>query len=371
MLARISTVLLASLVLHPISLQGQTSPPTVDLSETYQQVISSVVYIEVGNIFERTGSGSGFILHADGYIATAAHLVEDADIVRVTFRDETSSQARIVTMSRAQDLALLKVASMPDGVQPANLGVMSKVSPGQSVFCIGAPHDLRFSITSGIVSAVRDNSGMIDIDAQHPSRLLQTDTAINPGNSGGPIFNHAGEVIGIAVGALTDADGIGWAVPVDMIRHYLVDQAVPFGGVVYLRVTPEFSGLMNWLPSEALIVERVQAGSLAEKNGLRGGQIKANFGRYSIMLGGDVIYFIGGHPVSDHQKVREYLRALKEEDEIKLKVWRAGTLVELRAPFKILDPLPSIEIPGADLPASAGPGLQNRKARWISPAGDS
>jgi S1-C subfamily serine protease len=85
-------------------------------------VVASVVYIEVGNLLERTGFGSGFILHADGYIATAAHVVEDADIVRVTFHDETFSKARIVTMSRAQDLALLKVEKIPGAEAPASTG---------------------------------------------------------------------------------------------------------------------------------------------------------------------------------------------------------------------------------------------------------
>jgi serine protease Do len=367
MLARITAALLVGLAWHPIALRAQDGPAPIGLPETYQQVVRSVVYIEVGNLLERTGSGSGFILHADGYIATAAHVVEDADIVRVTFHDETFTQASIVTMSRAQDLALLKVEKMPDDVQPENLGVMSQVTSGQPVFCVGAPHDLRFSITSGIVSAVRDDLGMIDFDPQRPSRMIQTDTAINPGNSGGPIFNHGGEVIGIAVATLADADGIGWAVPVDLIRRYLIDQAVPFGGVVYLRVTAEFTSLMNWRPSEALVVERVQLGSLAEKSGLRGGQVRADFGRLSMMVGGDVIYSIGDHPVSDHQQVRDYLRALTEEDEIEMTIWREGELVELSAPFKILDPIPNIEIPGAGAPASTGPGRLTQKARWYSP----
>ena len=96
------------------------------------------------------------------------------------FHDETFAQARIVTMSRAQDLALLKVEMMPDDVHSANLGVMSTVTPGQPVFCVGALHDLRFSITSGIVSAVRDDLEMVDFDAQIPSRMIQTDAAINP-----------------------------------------------------------------------------------------------------------------------------------------------------------------------------------------------
>ena len=115
---------------------------------------------------------------------------------------------------------------------------------------------------------------------------------------------------------------------------------------------------------EALIVERVQYGSLAEKGGLRGGRIRADFGGLSILVGGDVIYSIGDHPVSDYQKVRDYLRGLTEKDEIKLMVWREGEMVELRAPFKILDPIPNIELPGAGAPESTGPGRQTKKARW-------
>jgi serine protease Do len=195
--------------------------------------------------------------------------------------------------------------------------------------------------------------------------MIQTDTAINPGNSGGPIFNDDGEVIGIAVSALRNASGIGLAVPVDLIRRYLVDEAVPFGGVVYLRVTPEFASLMNWRPKEALIVERVQLGSLAEESGLRGGRIQAEFKGLTVMLGGDVIYLIGGHPVSDYEHVREYLRALTEKDEIRMTVLREGQMVELHAPFKILAPIPTIVLPTANAPLEAGPAKLPQKADWF------
>ena len=85
------------------------------------------------------------------------------------------------------------------------------------------------------------------------------------------------------------------------------------------------------------------------------------------MIGGDVIYLIGEHPVSDHQKVADYLRALGEEDEVKMTIWRDGELIELSAPFKVLDPLPNIKLPGADLPASTAPQKLTKKARWYSP----
>ena len=366
MFARITVALFFGLIWHPILLHAQSSGPPNGLSEVYQQVVSSVVFVEVGTIFERMGSGSGFILHSDGYIATAAHVVEHADVIRITFHDETMCPARIVTMSRAQDLALLKAEKMPESACAANLGLASRVTPGQPVFCVGAPFDLRFSITSGIVSGVREDVGRMDFAWQRPSRMIQTDTAINPGNSGGPIFNRDGEVIGIAVSTLSEAHGIGWAVPVDLIRRYLVEQAVPFGGVVYLRVPPEFASMMNWRPSEALIVERVQSGSLAEKGGLRGGQVRAEFGGISILVGGDVIYFIGDHPVSEYQAVTDYLRGLTEEDEIKMTVWREGEMVELCAPFKILDPLPSVELPGAEESDSTAPGRLAKKAQWFS-----
>ncbi len=356
--------LLLALVWHTSPVDAQDGSPVSDLSRMYQQVAASVVYIEVGSPIERTGSGSGFVLHADGYIATAAHLVDQADIIRVTFHDESFCLATIVTMSRSQDVALLKVEKLPDGVRPATLGVASQVMAGQPVFCIGAPYDLCFSVTSGIVSAVREGLGSIDLAWKHPSRIIQTDTAINPGNSGGPIFNCDGEVIGIAVGTLPNAEGIGLAVPVDLIRRYLIDEAVPFGGVVYLRCTPQFASLMNWHPEEALIVERVQRGSLAEQSGLRGGRIQAKFEGLTLMLGGDVIYSIGGHPVSDYENVREYLRALTAEDEIKMTVLREGQMVEIQAPFRILDPIPNIKLPAANASLQTAPAKLPQKADW-------
>ncbi len=365
MSSRIVFTMLLTLISHTSAVPAQDDSHAKDLSKIYQKVVDSVVYVEVGNPFKRTGSGSGVVLHADGYIATAAHVVDQADVIRVTFHDDSFCMATIVTMARSQDLALLKIEKLPEGVRPATLGMAFKVAAGQPVFCIGAPYDLRFSITSGVVSAVREDLGTIDLAWKNPTRMIQTDTAINPGNSGGPIFNDDGEVIGIAVSTLRDASGIGLAVPVDLIRRYLVDEAVPFGGVVYLRVTPEFASLMNWRPKEALIVERVQLGSLAEESGLRGGRIQAEFKGLTVMLGGDVIYLIGGHPVSDYEHVREYLRALTEKDEIRMTVLREGQMVELHAPFKILAPIPSIVLPTANAPLEADPVKLPQKADWF------
>lgn len=345
MSARLLAATLIGLACTHVTVVAQDSTARLDLSETYRLVVASVTYVEVGTLMQKTGSASGFVLHADGYVVTAAHVVEDADVVRVEFHDGTTSEAKIVTMSRAQDLALLKVEKVPDGVQPAKLGDVSKVTPGQPVFCIGAPRDLRFSITTGIVSAVREKVRQSEFDLYQPNRMIQTDTAINPGNSGGPIFNYDGEVIGVAVATIPDARDIGWAVPVDLIRPYLIEQAVPFAGVVYRRLPEEFSKLMNWHPAEAIIVERVQMGSFAERSGLRGGVVTANLDGLSFMLGGDVIYFIGGHPVSEHEQVRDYLRGLTKSDEVKVTVWREGELVELSAPFTILHSIPSIELP--------------------------
>lgn len=344
MSVRLSAVLL--LCLASPTLFAQDSDVHVGVSDTYQQVVPSVTYIEVGNVFQKTGSGSGFVLHAEGYIATAAHVVEDADLVRVAFHDGTTAEAKIVTMSRAQDLALLKVEELPEGVEPARLADVSKIRLGQPVFCVGAPYDLRFSITAGIVSGVREKHQPSELQLHLPSRMIQTDAAINPGNSGGPIFNHEGEVIGIAVASLPDAEDIGWAVPVDLIRPYLIDQAVPFAGVVYRRVPEEFSRLMNWHPAEGLLVERVQMESFAQQSGLRGGMVSASLDGLSLMLGGDVIYSIGGHPVSEHEQVRDYLRGLTEGDWIKVTVWRDGEMIKLSAPFSILHPVPSIELAG-------------------------
>ena len=98
MFGRFTLAMMIGLGWYATPLQAQNSALGNSLSKTYQKVVSSVVYIEVGNLLQRTGSGSGFILHEDGYIATAAHLVETADVVRVTFHDGTMCGARIVTI---------------------------------------------------------------------------------------------------------------------------------------------------------------------------------------------------------------------------------------------------------------------------------
>ena len=367
MLALIKVAFVFGLATFPTLLHAQINATSNGLADTYRQVVGSVVHIEVGTLLSKTGSGSGVILHKDGYIATAAHVVAESVVIAVTFSDDSFREASIVTLCREQDLALLKVEQIPESAHPAKLVMASKVTPGLPVFCIGAPYDLRFSITSGIVSAVRDNLGPVDLTWRLPSRMIQTDTAINPGNSGGPIFNYDGEVIGIAVSVLNKADGIGWAVPADLIRHYLIDQAVPFGGLFYLRVTPTFTSLMNWKPEEALIVESVQDGSLAAEAGLRGGRLRTEIGGLSVLLGGDVIYLIGGHSVSEYAKVQSYLRGLTQKDEIRMTILREGKMMELHVPFKILELIPSIQVPGAEMSSTSEPVKQNKKTRWSSP----
>ncbi|MEM9481017.1 MAG: trypsin-like peptidase domain-containing protein [Verrucomicrobiota bacterium] len=329
------------------SVNAQSSTTGVDFAKAYEEAVDSVVYIETGNYvgeeLEVIGFGSGFILHKDGYIATAAHVVESRDVIGVQFHGHDDFvAATIVNISLAEDLALLKVDGLPESAKVAKLAEIESIRPAQPVFCIGAPRGLKFTVTTGVVSAIREYREN-DYQLYMPQRVIQTDVAINPGNSGGPIFNTSGEVIGVAVLVRTDSENIGFAVPTDLVCKHLVKEAIPFAGVIYRRLSAQDAEMLNYYPADALLIERVQPGSLAEKAGLRGGTLEVMIGDSNVILGGDVIYEIGGNAISDIAAVRDYLRNVYEGEEINCLILRGGEVLEAKASFEFLIPLPDLD----------------------------
>ena len=134
------------------------------------------------------GVASGFILTADGYIMTNAHVVEGADEVVVTLTDKREFKAKIVGADKRSDVAVVKIDAT--GLPAVKLGDVSRLKVGEWVMAIGSPFGLENSVTAGIVSAKQRDTGEL-------FPLIQTDVAINPGNSGGPLINMRGEVVGI------------------------------------------------------------------------------------------------------------------------------------------------------------------------------
>lgn len=168
-----------------------------------------------------TGTGSGFVVDASGLIVSNYHVVAGASSIIVTFSTGDTRMATVVGTDSGNDLALLRVADLPEGVGVATLGDSDAVAVGETAVAIGSPFGLENTVTEGIISA----TGRTYSDGGSLLRdLLQTDAAINPGNSGGPLFNAAGEVIGVNTLIESPVEGnvgVGFAVPVNIVKAQL------------------------------------------------------------------------------------------------------------------------------------------------------
>jgi S1-C subfamily serine protease len=167
-----------------------------------------------------TGVGSGVIYTTNGYILTNNHVVEGATSVSVTLSDGRQLTGTVVKTDPTADLAIVKVDAT--GLTAATIGTSASVQVGESVIAIGSPlGDYTDTVTTGVLSGVNRSITVADDLTGQPrdlTNLLQTDAAINPGNSGGPLFNAAGEVIGIDTASATSAEGLGFAIPIDAAK---------------------------------------------------------------------------------------------------------------------------------------------------------
>ena len=163
-----------------------------------------------------TGVGTGIVLTADGYTLTNRHVVEGSRSLSATLADGSRYPATIITVSDSQDLALVKIDAT--GLKPATIGDSNGIQVGQSAIAIGSPlGTYTETVTKGIVSALDRSITVQDEQTGRPVRLsglIQTDAAINPGNSGGPLYNSAGQVIGVNTATASSAEGLGFAIPI-------------------------------------------------------------------------------------------------------------------------------------------------------------
>ncbi|WP_406097690.1 S1C family serine protease [Streptomyces sp. NBC_01013] len=271
--------------------QGSASKATGDLQGAYQTVIKnvlpSVVQIDASNSL-----GSGIVYDAKGHIVTNAHVVGDEKTFKVTVATgEKVLSASLVAAYPEQDLAVIKLDDLPDGLKPAEFGDSEKVQVGQIVLAMGSPLGLSSSVTQGIVSAlgrtVSESSAGGGTGATI-ANMVQTSAAINPGNSGGALVNLNSEVIGIPTLAATDpqmgdsaAPGIGFAIPVSMVKT-VADQIIKNGkvtdsGRAALNITGRTVVDDSYKPTGVAIVS-VTKGGAAQKAGLRVGDIITKIG---------------------------------------------------------------------------------------------
>lgn len=296
-------------------------------AQVYAQNVDSVVALECtvtqeyfGQTVSGVTSGSGFVLTADGYIASNYHVVADSTSIKVTFIDGTEYTAKFVGGDEANDIALIKVEATD--LRPVEVGSSDALIVGDQVAAVGNPlGELASTLTVGYISA---KDRIVTTDGTQIN-MLQTDAAINPGNSGGPLFNMLGQVIGITTAkysGTTDSgatiEGIGFAIPMDDVYDMLEDLRL------YGYITGAYLGVavsdVDQTVAEAYglplgtLVREVVDGSAAQKGGI---QVS------------DIIVNLGGHEITNLNDLSRALRKFKAGDEISVTVHRGGELVQL------------------------------------------
>ncbi len=230
--------------------------------------------------FKRQGTGSGFIIQKDGVILTNNHVVENAQQITVTLSDKEQYKAKILGRDPKTDLAVLKIEPKSD-LPAVSLGNSDALRVGDWVMAIGNPFGLTNTVTTGIVSAKGRTIGAGPYD-----NFIQTDASINPGNSGGPLFNLAGEVVGINTAIYSQSGGnigIGFAIPVNLVKS-LVPQLETKGtvtrgwlGVSVQPLTSELARSFGLKQAEGALVGDVMARGPAKKAGIKRGDVIVSY----------------------------------------------------------------------------------------------
>ena len=243
---------------------------------------------------QQRGVGSGFILSADGFIMTNAHVVDGADEVLVTLTDKREFKARIVGADKRTDVAVVKIDAA--GLPFVKIGDVNRLKVGEWVMAIGSPFGLENSVTAGIVSAKQRDTGDY-------LPFIQTDVAINPGNSGGPLLNLRGEVVGINSQIYSRSGGfmgISFAIPIDEAMR-VSDQLRTNGRVIRGRigvqiapVTKEVAEAIGLGKPTGALVQSVEAGGPADKAGVEAGDIITRVDGKVVEKSGDLPRLVGG-----------------------------------------------------------------------------
>ncbi|MDX6524364.1 MAG: hypothetical protein QOI17_1877 [Gaiellales bacterium] len=318
---------------HTVVTTGSASVEPVNATATQTGFDAGAIYrariqgvVTIASVFSSgEAGGSGFVVSKDGLILTNAHVVTNsaesnvqpqdvkpADQVYVRFADGDQVPAQIVGYDLFADVAVLRVSDPNEHPQPVPLGNSSAVRVGEPVAAIGSPFLEAGSLSVGVVSAI--NRSLSSGTGFAIPGAIQTDAAINHGNSGGPLFDAAGQVIGINAQIQTTSgggEGVGFAVPIDLAKRSL-QQLVEHGQVSYgwmgvrlSTITPAIADRFGLSVRQGALIVEVTSGGPADHAGLRVGGDVQPFQDGTIRPGGDVIVSEDGHPVtSSDQFVR-------------------------------------------------------------------
>jgi serine protease Do len=307
----------------------------------------------------RQGQGSGFIVSSDGVILTNAHVVADAAELTVKLSDKREFKGKVIGADRRTDVAVVRIDAT--GLPTVKLGDPSQLRVGEWVAAIGSPFGLENTVTAGIVSA---KSRALPSEGYVP--FIQTDVAINPGNSGGPLFNMAGEVVGINSQIYSRTGGymgLSFSIPID-VAVKIKDDLVKFGKVTRGRIGVAIQGVNKDLAESfgldkprGALVSTVEAGSPAERAGLKSG---------------DVILAVDGRSIDQSVDLPRIVGETKPGTALRLEVWRKGAKQDVRV---TVGEMPADKVAAASTGEEAKPGklgvavrpltAEERKARGV------
>ena len=285
-------------------------------------------------VYPEKGTGSGFIINADGEILTNYHVVRGASQLTVKLMDQKVYKAKVLGTDTRHDLALIKIDAGRK-LPTLRLGDSDNLVVGQKVEAIGNPFGFDGTLTTGIVSSLgRD----IQTEDENLEGMIQTDAAINPGNSGGPLLDSHGNVIGINTAIYGQGNvGIGFAMPINRAKMMLTDfqargrVAVPWLGLKEVWVSGDLAEMLELPAKGGLLIQEVENGSPAAEAGLRGPRRVVVVGNtYQLGIGGDLIVAVDGQPIDGADGLRRAMNKKRAGDLLTLTVYRGGRNVDVK-----------------------------------------
>ena len=269
------------------------------------------------------GAGSGFIWDKSGLIVTNYHVIEGASSARVKLRSGKSYSASLVGVYPRRDIAILKINAPKEKLKAVKIGSSSNLQIGQSVYAIGNPFGLDWTMTKGIVSAL--NRKVPSSDGFMISGAIQTDAAINPGNSGGVMLDSSGRVVGVNSAIYSPSGGsvgIGFAIPIDLVKR-VVDKFIKYGKYIKPSIGIETDERINRYLKDVLGIKGVAIlGVLKGSDASTKGLLPANFYTDGTIDFGDIIVGVNGKKVESVYDLDDILERQKIGSKVELDILR-------------------------------------------------
>jgi len=311
-------------------------------TEIYERVAPAVVLIHAVSInpyrlSERVehSVGSGFIFDPEGLVLTNSHVAFGRQSLVVRLNDGALLPARLIGADPILDIAVLRIPKLKQNALAAvKLGDSDCVRVGEDMLALGSPLGLDQSLTRGIVSAINRVLPPLSFTLRQP--LIQVDTPINPGNSGGPLLNRRGEAVGITTAVVPNAQNIGLAIPINLVKEVLpslVHQGRlirPWLGFHGQFIDRDLQRLLRVPLEVGFLVEVVEPGSPAEQVNLRGGKLELTIAGYEYLLGGDIITKLNGTPLTTPENIIAALAELQVGKTINLTLFREGNYLDVQ-----------------------------------------